>query len=176
MARMKISEVGLNLIKHYESLHDGDLSRIGLQPKQCPAGVWTIGYGHAVTNENGAFLRGEAGYKKLLQLYPHWETMTIKEAEDLLAEDMIKFEKQVNNSLKIAVPQNQFDALVSHTFNTGGSDNLFSLINGSSPLQMIIDWFTNHYITANGIPKLGLKYRRKSEALLYKTGELKFFN
>lgn len=173
---MKISEVGLNLIKHYESLHDGDLSRIGLQPKQCPAGVWTVGYGHAVTNENGAFLRGEAGYKKLIQLYPQWETMTIQQAEDLLAEDMIKFETQVNNSLKIAIPQHQFDALVSHTFNTGGSDTLFKLINMKSPLESILNWFTNHYISGNGIPLKGLKYRRQSEAHLFSTGELKFFN
>lgn len=176
MARMKISEVGLSLIKTYESLHDGNLSKIGLQPKQCPSGVWTCGYGHAVTNENGAFLRGEAGYKKLLQLYPQWETMTIKEAEDLLTEDMIKFETQVNKSLKVTVSQNQFDALVSHTFNTGGSDTLFKLINANAPLESVLSWFTNHYITANGTPLKGLKYRRQSEAHLFSTGELKFFN
>lgn len=45
---MKTSENGIILIKHYESLHDGDLSRIGLQPKMCPAGYWTEGYGHAI--------------------------------------------------------------------------------------------------------------------------------
>jgi lysozyme len=176
MSNLKISPTGLQLIKHYESIHDGNLSKIGLQPKTCPAGIWTIGYGHAVTNENGAFLRGEAGYKKLIQLYPHWETMTIKEAEDLLDVDIIKFERQVNKDLKISISQNQFDALVSHTFNTGGSDNLFALINGNSPFQMILDWFTNHYITANGIPSKGLKFRRQSEAVLFQTGELKFFN
>lgn len=176
MARMKISEVGLQLIKHYESIHDGDLSRIGLQPKQCPSGIWTVGYGHAVVNENKAFLRGEAGYRKLIQLYPQWETMTIEEAEALLTKDIVIFEKQVNDSLKVNVSQNQFDALGSHTFNTGGSDNLFSLINHLSPFQMILDWFTNHYITSNGIPLKGLKYRRQSEAVLFQTGELKFFN
>lgn len=29
------------LIKHYESLHDGDLSAIGLQPKMDCLGIWT---------------------------------------------------------------------------------------------------------------------------------------
>lgn len=37
-----INEAGISLIKEFESLHDGDLSVIGLQPKQCPAGIWTI--------------------------------------------------------------------------------------------------------------------------------------
>jgi lysozyme len=40
---MKISEKGLDLIKHFESLHDGDLTIVGLQPKMCPAGIWTEG-------------------------------------------------------------------------------------------------------------------------------------
>ncbi|RTZ49407.1 hypothetical protein EJ377_01775 [Chryseobacterium arthrosphaerae] len=39
------------------------------------------------------------------------------------------YEKIVNAKVKIPLTQNQFDALVSHTYNTGGSDGLFSLIN-----------------------------------------------
>ena len=38
---MKTSQKGINLIKYFESLHDGDLTEIGLQPKMCPAGIWT---------------------------------------------------------------------------------------------------------------------------------------
>ena len=53
---MKTSERGIQLIKFFESLHDGDLSKIGLQPKLCPADVVTIGYGHAVKDKNGNFL------------------------------------------------------------------------------------------------------------------------
>ena len=38
---MKTSQIGISLIKHFEGLHDGDLKKIGLQPKKCPAGIWT---------------------------------------------------------------------------------------------------------------------------------------
>ena len=55
---MKTSVNGLNLIKEFESLHDGDLSIIGLQPKMCPAQVWTEGYGRAMRNKSGVFLKG----------------------------------------------------------------------------------------------------------------------
>ena len=41
---MRTSERGMNLIKKYEGLHDGDLKAIGLQPKMCPANVWTEGW------------------------------------------------------------------------------------------------------------------------------------
>jgi lysozyme len=55
---MSVNQATINLIKHFESLHDGDLSKIGLQPKQDCAGIWTVGYGHALRNNNGAYLRG----------------------------------------------------------------------------------------------------------------------
>jgi len=33
----------IKLIVRYESLHDGDLKQIGLQPKMDPIGIWTEG-------------------------------------------------------------------------------------------------------------------------------------
>jgi hypothetical protein len=45
---MKTSNVGIQLIQEFESLHDGDLTMIGLQPKMDPIGIWTEGYGHAM--------------------------------------------------------------------------------------------------------------------------------
>src|SRR5665647_1325406 len=46
-----------DLTKHFESLHDGDLTIIGLQPKMCPAGIWTEGYGNAIIDPvTGKFL------------------------------------------------------------------------------------------------------------------------
>ena len=55
---MKTSNIGIELIKEFESLHDGDLSIIGLQPKMCPAGIWTEGYGHAMRDNKGNFIKG----------------------------------------------------------------------------------------------------------------------
>jgi lysozyme len=39
---MKTSNVGIQLIQEFESLHDGDLTMIGLQPKMDPVGIWTM--------------------------------------------------------------------------------------------------------------------------------------
>ena len=33
----------VKLVSHYEGLHDGDLSKVGLQPKMDPIGIWTEG-------------------------------------------------------------------------------------------------------------------------------------
>ena len=57
---MKIGENGLELIKKWESLHDGDLKKIGLQPKMCPAGYWTEGYGNVIKDKSGKMLKGIA--------------------------------------------------------------------------------------------------------------------
>ena len=65
---MKTNQEGINLIKHFESLHDGDLKQIGLQPKMDPIGIWTEGYGRAMRDDKGNFIKGSAkielAYKK----------------------------------------------------------------------------------------------------------------
>ena len=69
--------------------------------------------------------------------------------------------------LKVPLKQNQFDALVSHTYNTGGSDTLFKLINQNAPADQIKKWFTTKYITGGGKRLQGLVNRRNAEANLY---------
>ncbi|WP_072884258.1 lysozyme [Chryseobacterium takakiae] len=73
----------------------------------------------------------------------------------------------VSNKIKTALTQNQFDALVSYTYNTGGSDTLFSLINKKANPEAIREWFTSRYITAGGKVLNGLIRRRKAEADLF---------
>ncbi len=58
-------------------------------------------------------------------------------AETLLLHKIQRFETIVLNRLEVPVNQNQFDALVSHTFNTGGSETLFELINNNAPHEEI---------------------------------------
>lgn len=169
---MKTGNSGIELIKFFESLHDGNLSKIGLQPKLCPANIVTIGYGHALQDKDGNWLKGEEGLLQVPILYPEWETITKEEAEEILKVDLVKFEKSVNNKIKVTLNQNQFDALVSHTFNTGGSDTLFKLINNKSPELEIVKWFTEKYITSNGKVLPGLIKRRKVEAQLFTTNKL----
>lgn len=105
---MKISQNGLNLIKRFETLvlyayDDLDTSvpkRIiskGMQIK----GTLTIGYGHT-----GIDVKPEMVIDK-------------DKAERLLKNDLKIAEKAVNTAVKIPLNQNQYDALVSFTFNAG---------------------------------------------------------
>ncbi|MFM9826438.1 lysozyme [Flavobacterium sp.] len=155
---MKTSQIGIDLIKHFEGLHDGDLKTIGLQPKKCPAGIWTQGYGSAMRDKNGNFLKGNVMPKV---------TLTEKEAEVLLAKTLEVFENIVMRKIKILIKQNQFDALVSHAYNTGGSDTLFKLVNQKAPSDQIKKWFETKYITSGGVKLNGLIARRKAESKLF---------
>lgn len=162
---MKTGQLGIQLIKTYESLHDGDLKKIGLQPKMCPAGIWTSGYGRAIIDpRTKKFLKGieNKDYAEKNFTVPDEKT-----AINNLLEDLVKYENIVKSKVKIQLTQNQFDALVSHTYNTGGSDTLFKLINEKATDQVIYNWFTTKYTTANGQVLRGLVSRRRSEADLY---------
>jgi len=161
---MRTSIVGINLIKEFESLHDGDLSVIGLQPKMCPAKVWTEGYGRAMRNKDGVFLKGTKDKK---EAYANVTINNKQEAEQALVEDLRVFERIVSFKINVPLTQNQFDSLVSHTYNTGGSDTLFKLINKKAPEEQIRKWFETKYITANGVRLNGLVRRRKAESDLF---------
>lgn len=171
---MKTSNLGVSLIKHFESLHDGDLSKIGLQPKECPAGILTIGYGHALKDINGSWLKGVNGYRRMLEIYPDLETITIEEAEDLLIEDLQYFEDRIN-SLKLKLTQYQFDAVVSFCFNCGFgnflSSTLLRRIKGEK--GSIAEAFAM-WSKAGGKTLKGLVLRRESESILYSEGILNF--
>ena len=164
---MKTGTKGIELIKYFESLHDGDLTKIGLQPKMCPAGIWTVGYGHALKDSDGTWLKGEGEKYKIHHLYPELETITEEQAEKILKVDLGLFEHLVENNLRVAVIQNQFDALVSHAFNCGISETLYRLINSKSGIEQVKNWWTTKYITSNGKALKGLKIRREKEFELF---------
>ena len=161
---MKTSKIGIDLIKHFEGLHDGDLSIIGLQPKMCPAGIWTEGYGRTMRDNKGVFIKGIAN-KKLA--YSRITIRTEAQAEKALAEDLKTFERIVIRKTGLKLKQNEFDAIVSHTYNTGGSTTLFKLINTKAPAASIKNWIEQKYITADGKPFKGLVLRRRAESKLY---------
>ena len=161
---MKTGTLGLNLIKSFEGLHDGDLKQIGLQPKMDPIGIWTEGYGRAIRNDAGKFIKGEAN-KKLA--YSRITIKTELDAVKALASDLNIYERIVLNKVKVTLTQNQFDALVSYTYNTGGSQTLFNLINKKADSQSIRNWMETKYTTAGGKKLAGLVRRRKAEAELF---------
>jgi len=126
-----VTPAAIALIKHYESLHDGDLTVVGLQPKLCPAGIWTIGWGHAMTNKAGEFLRGE---KDKAEAYAA-SSLSEGEAEALLVHDVSNFAACVELLIRYPANDNQFSALVSLAYNIGvnafrGSTVLRELNNG----------------------------------------------
>lgn len=171
---MKTSEQGINLIKFFESLHDGDLSKIGLQPKLCPAGIWTAGYGRTLTDLDGSYLKGVEGYRRMLEIYPDLETITESEAVEMLEEDLVTRESMIN-SLGLKLTQYQFDSLVSFAYNVGfgslQSSTLLKRIKGAN--GSIYDAFAM-WNRADGKVLKGLVKRREAEANLFINGVLKF--
>ena len=157
---------GIELIKEFESLHDGDLKMIGLQPKMCPASIWTEGYGRAMRDKNGEFLRGK---DNRVLAYKSITIHTEAEAYKALIEDLKIYENIVMQKIKIPITQNNFDALVSYVYNTGGSDTLYKLINQKAKATDIRRWFQEHYIMGGGVILPGLVRRRKAEANLFFT-------
>ena len=179
---MKIGEKGLSIVKHYEQLHDGDLKAVGLQPKQCPAGIWTVGYGRALRDSNGKFLRGEAGKAEAYRRYP---ALSERMAVLMLAEDTAGYERQVTKVLTeqhLTLSQDQFDALISLTYNCG----IGALYDYANKREMSVlraiksgdkDGITKAFglwNKAGGKVQPGLTFRRQAEACLYNTGEVNF--
>ena len=161
---MNISQKGLDLIKKYEGLHDGDLKQIGIQPKMDPVGIWTEGYGRAMKKPNGSWVKGIADKN---YAYAHMTMATEAEAVKALAQDLRVYETIVARNIKIPLKQNQFDALVSYVYNTGGSSTLYKLINTKADIREIEKWWTTKYTSAQGITLPGLIKRRREEFNLY---------
>lgn len=90
---MYISEQGIALIKKFEGF--------SAQAYLCPAGKWTIGYGHVLPQHA---LRRQ---------------VTIEQADKLLRKDLAPVETAINRLVKAKLTQNQFDALCSLTYNIG---------------------------------------------------------
>ena len=172
---MKTSKLGIDLLKHFEGLHDGDKSKPGLQPKMDPIGIWTIGWGKALVNKrNGNFLRHLADKPTMESQYPELMNITEQQADLILLQDLEKFENLVKRNIRTTLKQHQFDALVVYWYNTGGSTGLANLLNANAPQEQIQNWWTTRYITAGGEKSNGLIRRRKAEYHLFSTGNLKF--
>ena len=133
---MNVSEKGIDLIKKYEGCH--------LTAYRCPAGIWTIGYGHIKDVKQGM-------------------TITQAQADEFLKQDCVASEKAVN-ALGRELNQNQFDALVSFTFNCGAG-NLKTLCNNRT-LEVIAEKILL-YNKGGGKVLNGLVKRRKEERALF---------
>ena len=160
------------IVKHYESLHDGDLKEIGLQPKMDPVGIWTEGWGHAIVY-NGKFLKGISNKKNA---YKYSVIHTIEDADKYWDVDSKSIDLLIARVIKVRLTEYKKESIQSFFYNCGYSETLVRLINTKD--KTLSEWWESHYITGQGSskPLPGLIARRKTEALLFTTGELKFFN
>lgn len=137
---LSISKKGLAIIKEFEGCV--------LTAYKCPAGVWTIGYGHTAGVKAGMAISAAV-------------------AEKFLKEDCKWAENAVNKwAAKYNWNQNQFDALVSFTFNCGAG-NLETLLAGGKRSIAEISEKILLYNKANGETLAGLVRRRAAEKALF---------
>lgn len=146
---MRISRKGLDLIKKHEGFRN--------HPYLDPVGIPTIGYGNTYY-QNG---------RKVNMLD---NPITQSEATELLCDIVDRFEAGVSKLVKVKLTQNQFDALVSFSYNVGlgafKTSTLLKRIN-KNPNDPDIKVQFQRWIFAGGREFKGLKKRRNQEAWLY---------
>lgn len=136
---MKTSRNGINLIKQFEGCRLEAYKAVSTEK------YFTIGYGHY-----------GADVKKGM-------VISQNKADELLVKDLERFEGYVNK-LSLSLSQNQFDALVSFTYNCGPG-NLNRLTLGRT-LPQIADAILLYNKSGGKVLK-GLERRRKAERELF---------
>lgn len=146
---MRLGSKGLELIKSFEGFYS--------KPYLDPIGIPTIGYGATY-------------YPNKKKVTMKDKPLTEKEASDLLKEMMVTYENDVKRLVKRELNQNQFDALVSFTYNLGsanlGKSTLLKKVNANPCDKTIKDEFLK-WNKAGGKVLNGLTRRRNAEAELY---------
>lgn len=125
------------------------------------SGYLTIGYGHLLTKSETHGDRVSIGGI----LVDYWKGLPEGQARDLFDQDLDDAENTVNDATKVPLTQNQFEALVSFTFNTGieayRTSTLLRLLNAGRyddvPTQL------RRWIRSQGQIVQGLINRREHE-------------
>lgn len=144
---MKTSQVGIDLISSFEDTK--------LQAYDDSVGVWTIGIGTTVYPNGEKVKKGD--------------TCTLDQAKSYFSHDLKRFENTVNELVKVAISQNQFDALVSLTYNIGqtafSKSTLLKKLNAkdyAGAADQFLVW-----IRGGGKVLKGLERRRAAERALF---------
>jgi lysozyme len=139
---VKLNPAGFDLIKQFEGLR--------LEAYRCPAGVWTIGYGHTGDVREGM-------------------KITEHQADPILDVDLDIFERGVKSMLTVPLNENQFSALVSLAFNIGlgafRDSTLLKRVNAGLPNAAAKEF--SRWVHAKGKVLPGLVSRREAEAKLF---------
>lgn len=139
------SQYGIEFIKHHEGYNE--------KVYYCSAGYLTIGYGH-----------------KLLPS-EKYDDIDRKLANEILRKDLLVTEKAVLKYVNVQLNDNQFDALISFTFNLGAAalqrSTLRQKINYLSYDEAALEFLK--WVRCRGKIINGLVKRRLSESNLFAT-------
>lgn len=153
---MKLSDHGISVIKNFEGLRLNAYSDI--------AGIWTIGY-------------GSTKYADGKPVKPGDKLANEQQADTLFRTTLTNYVNAVNKGIKVFVTQNQFDALVSFTYNLGTgviiTSTLIKKLNsgdyiGAADQFLIWNKFTDPN-TGEKVVSKTLSQRRKQERTLFLT-------
>ncbi|PRI21514.1 lysozyme [Pectobacterium versatile] len=144
---MQISNNGINLIKQFEGCR--------LTAYQDSVGVWTLGYGWTQPVDGKPIRRGM--------------TIDAATAERLLKTGVVQYERAVNQLVRVSITQNQFDALVSFTYNLGSrslsTSTLLKKLNAGDYAGAAAEFA--RWNRAGGKDLAGLTRRREAERALF---------
>lgn len=151
---MKISEAGVTFVKKWEKFSPILYDDV--------AGNCTVGYGHLVHFGPTSGKESES---------PFLLGIDMARADELLLQDLYdKAEFYVNKGLQIPITQNQYDALVSLTYNIGGyaftHSTLLRKLN-ELDFEGAAKEF-GKWIYAGGKPRKGLANRRAEEEAIFR--------
>nr|WP_297067064.1 lysozyme [Prevotella sp.] len=138
---MTVSNDGYNLIKQFEGLR--------LNAYRCPAGKWTIGYGHTRGVKRGMYISEAVATHFLIQ--------DVQRVEPVIQ----RYDKKYHWT------QNEFDALASFAFNCG-TGNLHKLLGYGTRSKQVIAQKLLLYNKANRKVLPGLVRRREAEQKMFK--------
>lgn len=149
-ATTSINAKGLRLIKAFEGLR--------LTAYRDPVGIWTIGYGTT---------RG---------VYPGMQ-ITEAQAEQLLRNDVQRFEAAVRQLVTVPLDTDEFSALVSFTYNVGegafANSTLLRKLNQGDREGASNEFL--RWVNAGGRVLPGLERRRKAERALFRGEDFTVF-
>lgn len=157
---MRMSEHGRNLLTQWEGFKTKPYLDVG--------GKQTIGVGHLLTDAEL-----NSGSLEIQGVRVPWGPgLTQSQVGELLRQDLTRFEEAVERLVSVPLTQNQFDALVSFTFNLGETNlaesTLLKRVNAGDfeavPTELI------RWTKVAGKPIEGLIRRREHEIDLWKSG------
>lgn len=165
-----VPDEGVELIKAFEGIPDGDPSTVNIDAYLDPVGIWTIGWGHAIPYK-GEWLRGAQNKAVARALYPGG--ITRAQAEALLRGDLIDTAASVASLVTVPINDGQFGALVAFAFNVGtgalGKSTLLRKLNAgdvAGAADQFLVW--NKGRIGGVLQELpGLTRRRKAERALF---------